>query len=78
MSSLSVTFHLAVAVAVALTGSLSFGMNIKSFSCALLFYVALTRAHEGHSDEPVSGDATHYAQRHVRVVFHISRIFPCE
>ncbi|KAI0305066.1 hypothetical protein BC826DRAFT_979798 [Russula brevipes] len=50
-------------------------MNIKSFS-ALLFYVALTRAHEGHSDEPVSGDATHYAQRHVRVVFHISRIFP--
>jgi hypothetical protein len=75
MSSVFCHFHLAVAVA--LIGSLSFGMNIKSFS-ALLFYVALTRAHEGHSDEPVSGDATHYAQRHVRVVFHISRIFPCE
>jgi hypothetical protein len=42
-------------------------MIFKSFSCALFFYAALTRAHGGHSQEPVSGDAAEYAQRHVRV-----------
>jgi hypothetical protein len=48
-------------------------MNFKSFSCALLFYVALTRAHGDHSHEPDSGDAAQYAQRHVRV--HLTDIF---
>ena len=49
-------------------------MNFKSFSCALLFYVALTRAHGDHSHEPDSGDAAQYAQRHVRVhITHLSR-----
>ena len=48
-------------------------MNFKSFSCALLFYVALTWAHESHSHEPESGDAAQYAQRHVRVhLMHLS------
>lgn len=42
-------------------------MNFKSFSCALLFCVSLTRAHGGHSYQPDSGDAAQYAQRHVRV-----------
>ncbi|KAF8481004.1 hypothetical protein DFH94DRAFT_437957 [Russula ochroleuca] len=46
-------------------------MNFKSFSCALLFYVALTRAHAGHSQEPESGDAAQYAQRHMATEHHI-------
>ena len=47
-------------------------MIFKSFPSALLFYVALTRAHGGHSQEPESGDAAQYAQRHVRVhLMHI-------
>ena len=48
-------------------------MNFKSLSCALLFYVALTRAHGDHSHEPDSGDAAQYAQRHVRV--HLTHLF---
>ncbi len=46
-------------------------MNLRSFSCALLVYVAFTRAHGDHSHEPDSGD-TEYAQRHVRVHTHVS------
>jgi hypothetical protein len=49
-------------------------MNIKSFSCALLYYVAFTRAHGDHSHEPDSGDAAQYAQRHVRV--HLMHLCP--
>ena len=48
-------------------------MNFKSFSCALLFYVTLTRAHGDHSHETESGDAAQYAQRHVRV--HLTHLF---
>ncbi len=48
-------------------------MNIKSFSCALFLYVALTQAHGDHSHEPDSGDPAQYAQRHVRVqLVHLS------
>lgn len=49
-------------------------MNFKSFSCALFFYVAFTRAHGDHSHEPESGDAVQYAQRHVRV--HLTHLRP--
>jgi hypothetical protein len=55
-------------------------MIFKSFPSALLFYVALTRAHGGHSQEPESGDAAQYAQRHVRMhLMHISVLikYPC-
>jgi hypothetical protein len=46
-------------------------MNVKSLSCALLFFVSLTQAHESHSHEPASDDGApvQYAQRHVRVPF---------
>ncbi|KAF8499223.1 hypothetical protein F5888DRAFT_1611914 [Russula emetica] len=46
-------------------------MNFKSFSCALIFYVALTRAHGDHSHEPDSDDAAQYAQRHMATEHHI-------
>ncbi|KAN0121620.1 hypothetical protein V8E52_003516 [Russula decolorans] len=46
-------------------------MNFKSLSSALLFYVALTRAHGDHSHEPDSGDAAQYAQRHMATEHHI-------
>ncbi|KAI0005531.1 precursor to secretory protein Ssp120 [Russula compacta] len=48
-------------------------MNIKSFSSIFLFYVALTQAHEGHSNskEPISDDAAQYAQRHMATEHHI-------
>ncbi|KAI0249533.1 hypothetical protein BJV78DRAFT_1226880 [Lactifluus subvellereus] len=46
-------------------------MNIKSFSFALAFYVALAQAHEDHSKGTVSSDGTSYAQRHMATEHHI-------
>jgi hypothetical protein len=59
------------ALATSSTVSHLLGMNVKSLSCVLLFFVSLTQAHESHSHEPASDDAApgQYAQRHVRVSF---------
>ncbi|KAI0271468.1 hypothetical protein BC834DRAFT_859799 [Gloeopeniophorella convolvens] len=46
-------------------------MILKSLSLALALCAASTRAHGDHAQEPISGDAAQYAQRHMATEHHI-------